>query len=426
MVIKLIIYITEKWHCNHVCNHGQEIWYIYVTNKRDRGILHYTIRAVSFCSARNTWQVIFNYHDKLGKKRWKKHSLNATTHDQAVKEAHKYHLQIESCYNEKTYQLTQTTFQEYFYKYINELEEMESVEPSTLAGYRNDGKRALPYLGDFLLPKITSQDIITCERSLLKKGYSSSSVIKTHRLLRQMFSAAVSSSMIKKDPSSGVKPPKLKSPMPNAMSIAQTREVFSLLDLGGLSNLKVAAYLALYTGMRRGEVCALRWSNIDFKKEELWVKESIGVVGKDIYVKKPKNDKCRLIPIPSPLLEILKVWKNYQKEKFLDLNESFTENGYVLCEPQSHGLPYYHPDNLTREWKQFSTMFNIVGSENRRIVFHDLRHTYATLAIREAGIDVKTVSSILGHADAAMTLNIYASTDGNAKHSAAEKLSKLF
>lgn len=82
------------------------------------------------------------------------------------------------------------------------------------------------------------------------------------------------------------------------------------------------------------------------------------------------------------------------------------------------------PHGLWRPWKALADSMGLVGTQGRRPTFHDLRHTFATFAIAE-GIDVKTVSSIMGHANAAMTLNIYASADADAKRAAAMTIDEV-
>lgn len=77
-----------------------------------------------------------------------------------------------------------------------------------------------------------------------------------------------------------------------------------------------------------------------------------------------------------------------------------------------------HPGTLCRQWKSVAELLGLKGSEGRRVTFHDLRHTWATVAVA-SGADIKTVASNLGHANAAMTLNIYASADPDAKRRAA-------
>ena len=82
------------------------------------------------------------------------------------------------------------------------------------------------------------------------------------------------------------------------------------------------------------------------------------------------------------------------------------------------------PHTLSKGWKSIADSMGLVGTQGRRPTFHDLRHTFATYAISE-GIDVKTVSSILGHSSAAMTLNIYASADPSSKRAAVETIDSV-
>ena len=86
---------------------------------------------------------------------------------------------------------------------------------------------------------------------------------------------------------------------------------------------------------------------------------------------------------------------------------------------------YVDPNVLSRQWKELAQVIGIKGTRGKVPTFHDLRHTFASTAIT-AGVDVKTVSSILGHANAAMTLNVYATADPEAKKRAAEVLGKAY
>lgn len=80
---------------------------------------------------------------------------------------------------------------------------------------------------------------------------------------------------------------------------------------------------------------------------------------------------------------------------------------------------FYHPDRLTKDWASLAKLLGVRGAAGRLASFHDLRHTWATMFLASGG-DVKTAASNLGHANAAMTLNIYASTDPDAKRRAAD------
>ena len=87
------------------------------------------------------------------------------------------------------------------------------------------------------------------------------------------------------------------------------------------------------------------------------------------------------------------------------------------------GGDYYKPTQLGREWATISKNAGLIGNKGKRCTFHDLRHTFATLAVAERA-DIKSVSSILGHSNAAMTLNIYASSDPEAKRRTAALVDK--
>lgn len=95
---------------------------------------------------------------------------------------------------------------------------------------------------------------------------------------------------------------------------------------------------------------------------------------------------------------------------------------YVLSYDLEH---YLNPNNLSKAWKTTAESLGVRGTRAQSVRFHDLRHTFATVAIAE-GVDVKTVSSMMGHANAAMTLNIYASSDPDAKKAAAAKIAKAY
>lgn len=111
---------------------------------------------------------------------------------------------------------------------------------------------------------------------------------------------------------------------------------------------------------------------------------------------------------------MLEQWQEKQRQTFADNMASLNPNSFILGD----ALGYYHPDRLSKDWASLTKMLGARGTEGRRLSFHDLRHTWATLALAH-GMDVKTVSSNLGHANAAMTLNVYASADPDAKRRAA-------
>ena len=177
----------------------------------------------------------------------------------------------------------------------------------------------------------------------------------------------------------------------------------------------VAAYIALYTGMRRGEICGLQWRDLDTDNRVIWVRRAVGIGKGGAYLKQPKTDKVRDVALPATLLGVLTDWRERQRGAHASSLATLKPDSFMLGD----ALGYYHPDRLTKEWASLAKLLDVRGTAGRLASFHDLRHTWATMFLASGG-DVKTAASNLGHSNAAMTLNIYASADPDAKRRAAE------
>lgn len=233
---------------------------------------------------------------------------------------------------------------------------------------------------------------------LTTRGLSSSTVLKAYRLLKQALDKAVGDGLIDSNPCKTVKPPRNIRKPPNALDARGRSRLLMLLGDMEPSPFRLAVYIALCTGMRRGEICALRWDDVDLERCEIHVGQSMGIARGGAYQKPPKTlSSIRTIPIPSLLEEQLRTPHN---------------GPYVL------GDRPYSPARLTKEWQSFARTFGIKGHDGI-CTFHDLRHTYATMAIA-GGADIRSVASILGHSSVAMTLDVYAAPDEQAKRRAAD------
>lgn len=171
--------------------------------------------------------------------------------------------------------------------------------------------------------------------------------------------------------------------------------------------------IALYTGMRCGEICGLQWKDINFGISTIYVRRSAKVYkdknGKNkVEVSSTKNYKTRTVPLISPLREIL--------EELLEESE---------VKPTDYVIECRHPRLLCTSFIKWATRHDVKGEAGKPITMHGLRHTYATMAV-QSGMDIKSLSSILGHSSTAMTLDIYASDDEMAKQTGAELLQNMF
>lgn len=181
---------------------------------------------------------------------------------------------------------------------------------------------------------------------------------------------------------------------------------------------------ALYTGMRQGELFALRWTDIDLKESVISVTKTYKVV-KDIDSGEyygvdgtPKSKAGgRIVPIPTLLTDYLKKYRSQQIETLLSYGVKFKPDMLVFHDDT---FDYLNASNVRKNLKIVLTR---CGLEDRR--FHDLRHTYAT-RLFELGESAKAVQTILGHADIAVTMNTYTHVSSSAGAASANKLNSIY
>ena len=299
------------------------------------------------------------------------------------------------------------------------------VEPSTVYGYRGIIKNHVrPYpIASVSIGELTPADF----REWLaeaRENLGPTTVNKAFVFVRSALRQAAGDGVIQRNPTEGVKPPSRPGASPNAITEEQRGRLAATLAAATQTPDVVGMRMAFYTGMREGEVCALRWRNVDFSAQTISVREAIGKDGGRLYVKEPKTKGSRrTIPMPEPLAAALRARRAEMMEQAMAAGVAFSPDMFVLGSIDRDGRTgdyrHMHPHVLWERWRAVADLLGLKGTQGRPVTFHDLRHTYATVAIAE-GVDVKTVSSTLGHANAAMTLNIYADADPEAKRRAAD------
>lgn len=297
---------------------------------------------------------------------------------------------------------------EFAKEWLSNIALLGSVEPSTVRDYRKN-LSSWSSLLEMELENVSRRDIEAEMRSMLSSGRAPSTVKKRLVTLRRLFDDAVAYGEVEKSPVEGVKNPKLRKIQHNYLP-ADERERLKALIASSNSQICVAAAIALYAGLREGEICALRLSDIDLEAKIGWVRQAIGRSDDGNYVKSAKNGRMRDFPIPEPLAVVLARWID---------TKSVRGGDYLL----SASPKFPDPVVIGRKWSQLCDVMGFVGILGKAPDFHALRHTYATVAIA-SGVDVKTVSSVLGHSSAAMTLDIYAVADPVAKRMSADVLAR--
>lgn len=364
-------------------------------------------------SPRKGWRAVLSYKDKDGKTKRKTKMMDARTKTQAERQMREWWTELEAMNEEQQIaEKALPTVGELIDAHVDTAESTHSISRATAENYRKSKKRMRKDFLDASIGMLTSDMVAQMEAELLDKGYAPTSVVKCHRLLKMCLNGAIEDGLIEKNPVDRVKPPKLVPVKKgiNALSSEERERLKARLGASAPTPVIMAATIALYTGMRRGEICGLRWSDIDFDKEVIWVRRAVETAGGLTALKETKTGKTRDISMPHTLTQLLRSWQA----------KGAGGRVYVI----GHQSEYASPDVISHEWRSLASTLNLTGTEGRLCTFHDLRHTWATVAVA-ADVDIKTVSSTLGHANAAMTLNIYASPDPDAKRRAADTMDSV-
>lgn len=372
--------------------------------------MKYTPRGLRHRSG-DSWEVTLSYTDPMtGKSKRHYTTVHARTEKQAQKKRDALIIELESKGAPAT---VKTTITEWLDEWLAFKKNGKSIEESTYMDYKKVAKNQIkPYLGDKKLGEITV-DMLGDWMDTLLEEYDPTTVKKGFRILKQSLKHAESRSLINKNPCNFCTPPKCYSKDVNYLDREERMRMLALaLSATNDSNIALAIVIALNTGLRREEVCGLRWS--DYDGSSLHVRRAIGEGEDGPYVKDPKTrESKRSVPLTAMLKHVLQ-----EKYDVLRINRDFygslVTDPYILGTQEPDSKPY-NPSRLTKDFKVFRDLHGF------NCTFHDLRHTFATMMIAE-GVDIRTVSSYLGHASVSMTLNIYASVDPEAKLSAVSRI----
>jgi integrase len=192
-----------------------------------------------------------------------------------------------------------------------------------------------------------------------------------------------------------------------------------LLELARGSRLDVLLLVALTTGMRRGELVALRWSDLDTEAGMLYVRRNLARVPGMGYVEREPKTRAgrRKIALPDVVLEALREHQEKQEQARSKAGDKWQDKGLIFCNVYGG---FFNPDRL---WYEFKRLLREAGLPNVR--FHDLRHSVATILLA-AKIDLKVVSQMLGHSSVAITADIYAHVLPEQQQEVVRKMESLF
>lgn len=301
---------------------------------------------------------------------------------------------------------------------------LEQVGPDlayqTVQGYKRLIRNHIePALGGIKLRKLDVATLDSFYRALTNKGLAPASVRQAHAVIRSALKQGVKWDWVPINVAEKASPPRLRKASTRPPTPEEVGKLVARAAAGRYPEFAVLLHLAVITGARRGELCGLRWSDVNAQRAELLIQRSIfQTLEHAIVEKETKTHQARRIALDDGTMAELARHRALMDSRAEFCGVVLDPKGYVLSDHE-RGVEPWRPDRVTLAFTRLCAELEIEG-----IRFHDLRH-FAATSLLSAGIDVRTVSGRLGHANAATTLGTYAHFVGASDRTAAEVLSQL-
>ena len=293
----------------------------------------------------------------------------------------------------------------------------QTLRPTTQSGYENMiYNHIITDIGKIPLNKLTQNDLQQfytrlknggrkVRTELYGKGLSDRMVRGCHAMCRKALEKAVADGIIRINPAIGCKLPPKKAKEMQVLTREEMQRFMAQAKADGYFELFL---LELCTGMRRGEIVALQWDDLNMQTGELHICRQATTVHGNIHICAPKTkSSIRTVILPPDIVKILAEYKKRINSR------------WMFPSPVKEDAPY-HPSAIRKVLDR-----TLERAECKHVRFHDLRHIFATTALAN-GMDVKTLSAIIGHISSETTLNIYTHITDNMQRSAANKIEQGF
>lgn len=309
--------------------------------------------------------------------------------------------------------------------YLNNQLAKGEIEKSTYSTQMNNlTNYAAPYIGNILFVDLDRVAIEGWITKMYERGLSQNTIHGAFMNVNKVYKYFAMAGLISHNPLEYVKTPKKGDAKVTYLDKPQFDKLVSVLknNYEEGDRFRTAVMLATFGGLRRGEICGLRWYDVDFEANSITVSSAIGVYtdenGQATYTKSPKNlSSARTFPMPAELRKELELRYAKVQEDYGCINGT-----WFVC---GESINYYAPTTFTREFECFADAYEIRDHFNKRATLHCLRHNLATVGVK-ANVDIASLAAMMGHKSKAMTLDTYSSATPDAQALAAKKLESAF
>lgn len=308
---------------------------------------------------------------------------------------------------------TKATTAEYLTHWLETIE--PTVRPSSHRRFSEVIRgRVIPTVGSVPLASLSPLHVQGFYRRCLGDGLSSTTVALYHNVLHRALDQAVKWQLLIRNPCDAVDAPRESSTEMQTWTPDQTRAFLGIADT---HDLRALWLLAVHTGMRRGELLALRWQDVDLDRASLAVRRTLTRGTGALTFGEPKSMAGRRsLALPTVCVDALRSHRIRQLERRLEFDGDWQDTDLIFERGDGSLL---HPNTLLHAFERL-----IVAAGVPRIRFHDLRHTAATLMLAN-GEHPKIVQERLGHSDISMTLNRYSHVTMDMQRDAVDRLERL-
>ena len=375
----------------------------------------------------NIYQVVLNYKDINGKRKQKWVSTGLSEKGNNKRLANQKMQEILADFKETMNCTTSKNNEKLFTLYLKEwlLDIKNTIEENTYDSYKVIVNKTCDYFEDknILLNKLKPADIQKFYTYLYSKELTGNTVLHYHNLIRKALQTALRLDLILSNPADRVERPKKEQFIGSFYSQTELNTLFSLIKDDPL---KIVIYLASFYGLRRSEVLGLKWDAFDFENKTITIKHKAIQGKKDnkivvILKDKTKNQSSyRTLPLVDEIIVLL-----IEHQKQIDKNKKLCGNSY-----NKKYLDYVCVDSVGKIFRPeyVTDHFTLIMNKNkdilRKIRFHDLRHSCASLLLAK-GIPMKEIQDWLGHSTYSTTANIYAHLEKDTKNKSANVLSNV-